>query len=240
MDVTDLSYIEDKQLLNSINFDIATELKKFRLDNHDYCIDADGYVRSNYVDLGLTSGTKWARCNIGANSPEEPGSYFAWGEITPRDSYAGDNYKYKDNPEVLPDAADAAYENWGSGWRMPTIGEFEELINNCYWFWTTDYNGTGVKGYIVYKSYENQDSGLTNNSHHEYSTANDAHIFLPDAGIFGSFVSYSSGDGFGYYWSSSRLDNSYAQYLYFIDGTVQKSDGDRACGLPVRAVKKQN
>ena len=241
-DVEDLSSIEDQQLLSPLNtsVDIAEVSKKFFLATHDYYIDNQGYIRKSYVDLGLTSGTKWARCNIGANSPEEPGSYFAWGEITPRDSYAGDNYKYKDNPEVLPDAADAAYENWGSGWRMPTIGEFEELINNCYWFWTTDYNGTGVKGYIVYKSYENQDSGLTNNSHHEYSTANDAHIFLPDAGIFGSIVNFSSGDGFGYYWSSSRLDDSNAQYLYFINGTVQKSDGDRACGLPVRAVKKQN
>ena len=31
----------------------------------------------NYVDLGLPSGTMWATCNLGANIPEENGSYFA-------------------------------------------------------------------------------------------------------------------------------------------------------------------
>jgi len=31
-----------------------------------------------YVDLGLS--VKWATCNIGANTPEEAGLYFAWGE----------------------------------------------------------------------------------------------------------------------------------------------------------------
>ena len=35
-----------------------------------------------YVDLGLPSGTLWATCNVGANSPEEFGGYFAWAEIS--------------------------------------------------------------------------------------------------------------------------------------------------------------
>ena len=33
-----------------------------------------------YVDLGLPSGTLWAKCNVGASAPEGYGSYFAWGE----------------------------------------------------------------------------------------------------------------------------------------------------------------
>ncbi len=36
-----------------------------------------------YVDLGLTSGLKWATCNIGADAPEEYGDYFAWAETEP-------------------------------------------------------------------------------------------------------------------------------------------------------------
>ncbi|MCR5361898.1 MAG: DUF1566 domain-containing protein [Bacteroidales bacterium] len=35
-----------------------------------------------YVDLGLPSNLYWATCNVGANSPEEFGSYYAWGETT--------------------------------------------------------------------------------------------------------------------------------------------------------------
>ena len=33
-----------------------------------------------YVDLGLS--VKWATCNVGANSPEEYGNYYACGETT--------------------------------------------------------------------------------------------------------------------------------------------------------------
>ena len=37
----------------------------------------------HFIDLGLPSGTKWSCCNVGANSPEEYGDYFQWGETTP-------------------------------------------------------------------------------------------------------------------------------------------------------------
>ena len=32
-----------------------------------------------FVDLGLPSGLLWATCNVGADSPEQAGLYFAWG-----------------------------------------------------------------------------------------------------------------------------------------------------------------
>ena len=32
-----------------------------------------------YIDLGLPSGTKWARCNVGANSETDNGLYFPCG-----------------------------------------------------------------------------------------------------------------------------------------------------------------
>ena len=54
-------------------------------------IDSIGFVDVNdiadghqWVDLGLPSGTKWATMNVGADSPEEYGDYFAWGETTPK------------------------------------------------------------------------------------------------------------------------------------------------------------
>lgn len=40
-----------------------------------------------YVDLGLPSGLKWATCNVGAKSPSDYGSYFAWGEINTKSNY---------------------------------------------------------------------------------------------------------------------------------------------------------
>ncbi|MBR4897541.1 MAG: hypothetical protein IKZ48_01965 [Prevotella sp.] len=35
------------------------------------------------VDLGLSSGTKWANMNVGASKPEDYGDYYAWGEVEP-------------------------------------------------------------------------------------------------------------------------------------------------------------
>ena len=33
-----------------------------------------------YVDLGLPSGTKWAKCNVGAEHEEDAGLYFLFGD----------------------------------------------------------------------------------------------------------------------------------------------------------------
>jgi hypothetical protein len=46
-----------------------------------------------YVDMGLPSGTLWATMNIGANTPEEYGSYFTWGETETKDNYNWSNNK---------------------------------------------------------------------------------------------------------------------------------------------------
>ena len=99
-----------------------------------------------YVDLGLPSGTLWATCNVGANSPEEYGDYFAWGEITPKKDYSWSTYelcngssssitKYtgRDGKNELDLEDDAAYVNWGSNWRMPSLDQIKELIDNCDW-----------------------------------------------------------------------------------------------------------
>ncbi len=109
-----------------------------------------------YVDLGLPSGTLWAPCNIGAENPEEYGDYFAWGEtegynggkttfewinykwcngninaMTKYCSNSGLGYEgFTDDLTELELADDAAYVNWGPAWRMPSIEQFQELINS--------------------------------------------------------------------------------------------------------------
>ena len=44
------------------------------------------------VDLGLS--VKWASCNVGADSPEDSGSYYAWGEIEEKSDYCWGNYEF--------------------------------------------------------------------------------------------------------------------------------------------------
>lgn len=161
------------------------------------------------VDLGLS--VKWAACNVGAGKPEEAGDYFAWGETEPKASYTKDNYKWYDsngkltkycpNPEygtvdnktILDPEDDAATVNLGSTWRTPTRAEWQELIDNCEWTWTT-YNG--MNGYNVAsrkKGYE----GVS--------------IFLPAAGSYRGTLEYFGKRGI---WWSSNCSKDGDAFIY--------------------------
>ena len=144
------------------------------------CSDDDKEVNKTengheYVDLGLTSGTKWATCNVGANKPQDYGDYYAWGEVTTKSTYNWSTYldgnmsSYsdcgtdKDALKGVTDIAgteyDAAKANWGGKWCMPTKAQQDELRSECYWVWTSSYNNSNVAGYIVYKAKNSSDKG---------------------------------------------------------------------------------
>lgn len=107
-------------------------------------ISTSGY---QYVDLGLPSGTLWATCNLGAESPMELGDKFGWGQITPVDreiSYKKFKKLRKFNKKFAKKIVksgildisgnpeyDAARAIMGEPWRMPTKEEIEELIKYC-------------------------------------------------------------------------------------------------------------
>ena len=149
------------------------------------------------VDLGLS--VKWATVNIGAESPEDYGNYYAWGETEAKDSYTSSNsVTYGvDMDDIAGDAEyDAATANWGSSWRMPTYDEMEELVDNCTWTWTTE---NGVNGYLV--------TGPNTNS-----------IFLPAAGNRNGTSLYNAGSD-GVYWSSTPIGSDDAFNLgYVVNG----------------------
>ena len=173
----------------------------------------------SWVDLGLPSGKKWATCNVGASSPEEYGQYFAWGEISTKETYTEDNCTtYNVSMKDIAGNAqyDAARANWGGGWRMPTESEMQELIDKCTWTWTTQ---NGVKGYKV--------TGLSG-----------ASIFLPAAGYrHGSSLGLAG--IYGYYWSSSSYEDYdyYSWHLYFNSGEHYMYSLDfRDYGLSVRPI----
>ena len=194
-----------------------------------------------YVDLGLPSGTLWATCNVGASKPEEYGDYFAWGETTPKSTYDWSTYKwcngsettmtkyctrseygyngFTDNLTELQPEDDAATANWGSGWKMPSLDQIEELINGSYttWKWT---QLNGVYGRMV------------------TSDSNGNSIFLPAAG-YRLDDELDSAGSYGNYWSSSlRPDYDYgAYYLYFSSDYWDLSVDYRGSGLSVRAVR---
>ncbi|MCQ2227713.1 MAG: hypothetical protein MJZ01_07395 [Bacteroidales bacterium] len=207
-----------------------------------------------YVDLGLTSGTLWATMNVGASSPEDYGDYFAWGETAPKSDYSWSTYfdtndggktfsKYKNigGKKELDDADDVAVQAWGGAWKMPTKTQQDELCNECYWVWTSSYNGKSVNGYIVYKAKSDSDkgkkiySGSTPSA--DYDVATDAHIFLPAAGYRDSGnLGYVGGRG---YFGSRSLNTNFsnnAYELYFYSSGVLTSGSNRSYGLSVRPV----
>lgn len=95
-----------------------------------------------YVDLGLPSGIKWAKCDLGASSPEIYGDEYAWGETWTKINYdyyyftdivEGQYTKYdsRDKRFFLEKEDDVAYLRLGEGWRYPTWNEVQELYDNC-------------------------------------------------------------------------------------------------------------
>ena len=196
-----------------------------------------------WVDLGLPSGTLWATTNVGADTPEAYGDYFAWGETQPQadNAYSWSSYKYAngnssndpkitkycynasygnngftDTLTVLLPEDDAATANWGSGWRMPTQAELRELKDNCTVTWTTR---NGVNGRL-------------------FTAANGNSVFLPAAGRRWDGGLYNDGSN-GVYWSSS-LSTDYllvAWYLYFVsDDDLMDYTYYRIYGFSVRPV----
>ena len=147
-----------------------------------------------------------------------------------------------DGKTELETSDDVASQTWGGKWQMPTEAMMDELKSQCYWVWTTTYNGKSVNGYIVYKAKSDTDKGVKVYSDgtpsSDYDVATDPHLFLPAAGYRWGSVLYGAG-GFGRYWSRSLspADSNVAYYLYFSSDYVW---GNRALnrdnGFAVRPV----
>ncbi len=177
-----------------------------------------------YVDLGLPSGIKWAKCDLGASSPEKYGDYYSWGETWTKttdkyyyftDIVEGQYTKYdsRDKRYFLEKEDDVAYLRLGEGWRYPTWNEVQELYDNCT---VTESTLNGWPGVMF------------------VSKINNNYIF------FGYYMKSSTG---GYRWTSALVpsDPSRAKCMYFIkegDRIVLKQENMKRADyrMPVRPV----
>ena len=84
--------------VNSGNTSAAAALAQIiqKLEDLKGSIGGGGTTPSTmeYVDLGLPSGLKWAKCNLGASKPSDYGDYYAWGETAPKADYDWATYKW--------------------------------------------------------------------------------------------------------------------------------------------------
>lgn len=158
------------------------------------------------VDLGLS--VKWAAWNVGATRPEEYGNYYYWGDLKAWDGDAFYYYPYYDEEkqeyifigdDISGTQYDAARAEWGGSWRMPTLAEFNELIEKCKWRRVV-YNGIAGQQAI----------GPNGNS-----------IFFPAAGYAqGEYLNSQALDG--YYWTSTLYETK--SYFYYVYGVIFSSD----------------
>ena len=196
-----------------------------------------------FVDLDLPSGTLWATCNVGANSPEDYGDYFAWGETEPKAMYNWETYKYcnyqygynngltkycinsyegyngfTDNLTSLEAEDDAATVNWGEGWCMPTLDQWIELFGNTHTTWT-------IKNEVYGRL---------------FTASNNNSLFLPAAGYIDWSWLREVGDS-GHYWSNSLyiadVDSDYAWFFHFSKSDVTRKKWLRYYGWSIRPVR---
>ena len=202
-----------------------------------------------WVDLGLPSGTLWATCNIGAESLEQVGDYFAWGETEPKSGYTWGNYnndlfcngsentlkKYctqsewgyegftDDLTELLPED-DAATVLWGDNWQMPSLEQVQEL-STCSSIST---NVNGVSGRKVFSRIDPQN----------------VWIFLPNTG-WRQGRNYNDRN-YGHYWGRTLYssNSNYATGIYFNSSNLgisnySNNENKRCYGRPIRPVRKK-
>ena len=209
------------------------------LKNIDSKVSVWESIEPEWVDLGLS--VKWATFNVGATRPEEYGDYFAWGETEPKEKYRPDTYKWcngsmdnltkyntrtpygaVDNKTVLDFAEDAAHINWGGNWRMPTIVEIEELINNCTSKWTDNFNETGVPGRL----FTSKKAGYTDKS-----------IFFPAPGRMIYSTVFGGTGSYGWYWSSNlNISEPRDAEMIAIGESIDKIHESRWAGMSIRPV----
>ena len=175
----------------------------------------------------------WASAPFNNGQSNYDGTYFTNKKST-----------WLNSDDVLKSDYDAAYQTWGSSWRMPTKQDFTDLANDCrtegyssdYFsptetkesfeavdtkgvYWITNYNsGDNITGLVFYNG--------TNK------------LFFPAAG-YGDGTGLSGAGSYGYYWSSTLYPSypNLAYDLYFHSGEVgPQARDDRYYGFSVRPV----
>lgn len=225
---SDINYqSSEEEVTNDVEQNNSSELSEVSQDPLGLCPDVN---HPHEIDMG--NGLKWACCNVGAASPIEYGDYFAYGEISPKESYKWDSYKWcngdgnsmtkydddVDNLSKLELSDDAARYIWGASWRMPTEPEIEILLQDCDWSWVSIGSTYGCK--------------VTSQSGNA--------IFFPAAGYCGGNDYKYNKDHYGWYWVSTvpSLDGF---GLSFVFGENNKQTTEmhlRYMGFSIRPVTK--
>ena len=186
----------NKQILEAINRGIQLALDDYQdmednnsISQSNDVIDTKDVIKDQidfnkfFVDLGLSSGTIWAKYNLGVNPDKLEtfkdwlGRYYAWGELEEKDDYVLETYKFTnvdenntrsitkyndaDGKEELELEDDVAYQNpiiykdKKYIQCIPTAIQFQELIIGTTHKYIRNYNNINGMHVIEYTSKTN-------------------------------------------------------------------------------------
>ena len=204
------------------------------------------FNKDDVVDMGLPSGTLWAKHNIGATKETDYGWYFAWGErmgyenANARNTALGRSDGFTQAAYDTTSAAaittnltannDVAHLLLGGKWKTPSKTQMMELFNSNY----TDYidaNGNVISGDNKMITF-NGIRGLLLRS-----KTNKNILFFPASGICGNSIGERGVRGD--YWSSTFYSSSQAYNLYFASSVgYPQSKSARSTGRSIRPVQQ--
>ena len=202
------------------------------MSKEDKKIYIESPIIYDFVDLGLPSGLKWAKSNLGARKEYEVGLYYQWGETEGYElggkRFICDTYKYG-NPTTKYNSTDGiiklelvddACYNANNAMRVPTITELRELINNCNSIWVNNYKGKEINGRLL----TSKNNGKT--------------IFLPcgGGGVDGEVSGFNQ---YGYLLSSDVNTGNYNIFdIFYGESVLDVGNISRCYGLNFRGIKE--
>ena len=203
-----------------------------------------------YVDLGLPSGLKWAKCNLGASKPSESGDFYAWGETAPKAVYDWATYKWMQAGK--------------SDWKHITKYTIADGKTEGIWYDSSgNFIGDGKTTLAAANDAATANLGspwrmptvdeiqeLIDKCTWTWTTQDGVNgcqvdgpngnaIFLPAAGYYKGSVLFLHGDT-GRYWSSSlsaTSGSSFARSFYFSSASNDWNGYSRFLGISVRPVR---
>lgn len=177
----------------------------------------EGNVKTpKLIDMGVS--VLWADRNVGASEVYDYGINYNWG-VT---DISGEEKAQKSLSNFPSDISgtefDIATVNYGDGWKLPSIEDFRELVENCEIY---SHKENDVAGYLLV-------SKITGN-----------HLFFPNykryqiegdstSDVFGS-------DSYPVYWTSDCIKSYNGGFVYTFDDT--KDAYRPSFYLPIRAIK---
>lgn len=173
------------------------------------------------VDLGLS--VKWSSKNLGATLPSDIGEYYLWGDADNTGVIAF--YEAPNVNNICGTEYDIVRAMWGGTWRMPSRGEFMELVSSCTW---TKATVNGTEGMKVI--------GPNKNSIFLPNTG----CLFPASGVLGTTqLSYENE---GHYWCGNSYLDTYGRFAYTLqirDGSIvtNRSWNVPFCKCVIRPVK---